>query len=224
MHATNLKVRLMRLKFVSLVMGIMLLVLIGCETGPKVGQAETNNAGPAKQKFEPQYVTGREALQKMYIQARSWAGDAKPYSLQSVATDQANGQDGRAGIWSAGFASPSRRGLKVYTWSGIQAEGAPEPGVGARPEDTYNPANTSTQIFDLAFLKTDSDEAVQEADKHGGDKPIKASPATKVFYMLEWAPRENRVFWHVMYGTDRNDLKLRVAIDASTGQFVKVEK
>lgn len=214
----------MRLKSASLLTLIMLLVLFGCETGPKVGKAESNSGESAKPKFEPQYLAGREALQKMYIQARSWAGDAKPYSLQSQPTDQANGQDGKAGIWTAGFASPARRGLKVYTWSGIQADGAPEPGVGARPEDTYNPANTSTQIFDLAFLKTDSDEAVKEADKHGGDKLIKTSPNTKVFYALEWVPRENRLYWHVVYGPDRNEPKLRVAIDASTGKFIKVEK
>ena len=30
--------------------------------------------------------------------------------------------------------------------------------------------------------------------------------------------------WHVVYGPDRDNVKLRVAVNASTGDFVRVEK
>jgi hypothetical protein len=163
-------------------------------------------------------------MQKMYISARSWTGDVKPFNLQSVATKDANGQDGKAGVWQCGFASPSRRGLKLFAWSGIKADDAPEPGVASRPEDTYNPANTSTQIFDMAFLKVDSDKAVEEANKHGGDKILKKDPSTKVFYLLDWNSRENKLAWHVLYGPERDNPKLRVAVDATTGGFIRVER
>ena len=34
------------------------------------------------------------------------------------------------------------------------------------------PTNTNTQVFDVAFLKVDSDKALEVAQKHGGDKLV----------------------------------------------------
>lgn len=202
---------------------LFLLVLAGCSSEPAKPPAETK-AAEAKPKFEPTFYTGREALSKMYIAARGWQVDSKPYNVISQPTKEANGQDGKSGIWGAGFASPGRHSLKVYTWSGLKSDDAPEPGIGARPEDTYNPANTSTQIFDIAFLKIDSDAAFEEAQKHGGAKLTKANPNLPVFYLLDWNGRENKLIWHVLYGETRDNPKLRVAIDGTTGTFIRVEK
>ena len=197
--------------------------IVGCSSpAPKTETA--NKPAETKLAFEPTYLTGREALQKMYIAARAWAADCKPYSLQSQPTKDENGQDGKAGVWTAGFASAARRSVKVFTWSGIKADDAPEPGVSNRPEDTYNPANTSTAVFEMAFLKVDSDEAAKTALKHGGDKQLKKDKDTKVFYALNWNGRENKLIWRVVYGPDMNDPKLVVDVDASSGTFVKVEK
>ena len=33
-----------------------------------------------------------------------------------------------------------------------------------------------------------------------------------------------KVVWHVIYGNTRDDAKLRVAVNASTGEFLRVEK
>jgi hypothetical protein len=202
---------------------VFLFLMVACSSEPKKSASE-NKPAESKPAFQPTYYTGREALHKMYIAARLWSADAKPYNLQSQATKDANGQNGKSGIWQAGFASPGRNSVRVFTWSGIVAEGAPEPGISARPEDTYNPANTSTQVFDIAFLRIDSDQAVGEADKHGGDKLIKQDTNTLVFYTLDWSGRENKLIWHVLYGPGRDEPKLRVAVDASTGLFIRVEK
>lgn len=201
---------------------VTLAALFGCSSEPKK-PAEETKAAEAKPAFENQYITGREALQKMYIQARSWAPDPKPYSLFSQATKDAPGHDGKAGVWGAGFASATRRSVKVYTWSGVKSDDAPEPGVGAKPEDTYNPANPSTQVFELAFLKVDSDKALEVAQKHGGEKLLKKKPDLRVLYNLDWKARENKLYWHVTYG-ERDQPDLRVAVDATTGNFIRVEK
>lgn len=202
---------------------ILLVAMVGCSSEPKKSSTE-NKPAETKPAFEPSYLAGREALQKMYISARAWTGDVKPYNLQSVATKDSNGQDGKAGLWQCGFASPSRRGLKLFSWSGIKADDAPEPGVASRPEDTYNPANTSTQVFDMAFLKVDSDKALEEENKHGGDKLIKKDPDTKVFYLLNWNGSDNKLVWHVLYGPSRDEAKLRISVDATAGTFIKVER
>ena len=199
-----------------------LFLLAACSSeAPKT----SSDSKPAETKpaFQPTYLAGREALQKMYISARSWAADAKPYSLQSIALKEANGQDGKAGIWSAGFASASRRGMKVYTWSGVKAENAPEPGMSNNAEDTYNPSNTSTTVFDMAFLRSDSDVAFKAAEKHGIAPLLKKDQDTKIYYALNWRPHENKLVWRVLVG-DQNDPKMTLDVDASTGTFIKAEK
>jgi hypothetical protein len=203
--------------------GFIFSLIIGCSSEPQKPAAE-NKASEPKPKLQSSYETGRAALQKMYIAARSWSADVKPYRLESQATKDSTGQGGKSGIWQAGFASPSKRELKLFSWSGLQGDDAPEPGVNSRPADTYNPANTSTQIFDIAFLKIDSPQAFEVAQKHGGEKITKKSPDTPVFYELQWDGRKNSVFWRVLYGELRNDPKLAVDVDASTGAFIKVEK
>jgi hypothetical protein len=197
--------------------------MAACSSEPQK-PAENKPAAEAKPAFENTYVTGREALQKMYIAARSWSVDAKPFHLDSQPTKEANGQDGKSGLWQAGFASPSRREQKMFSWSGIKSDNAPEPGIASRPADTYNPANTYTQIFDIAFLKIESTDALKEANKHGGDKLLKKSPDTEIFYVVEWDGKKNKLFWRVLYGDNKNDPKLAVDVDASTGQFIKVER
>lgn len=203
---------------------VIAVFMISCSSGPQKAAKETTSAEQAKPAFQPSYETGREALQKMYIAARSWAIDAKPYRLQSQPTKDADGHNGKSGIWQAGFASPSKREIKLFTWSGIQADGAPAPGINSRPADTYSPANTSTEIFDIAFLKIDSQQAFDVAQKHGGEALVKKTPDLPVYYSLDWYVRDNKLYWHVLYGENRTDPKLVVDVDATTGQFVRVEK
>lgn len=206
---------------------LMLVALAALSACSSDNKPAAKSAEPAKpEKKEPLLYTGREAFQKMYLSAHLWVADAKPYRLESQVNAESNGKDGKATIWRSGFGSLTRRGLKSFLWSGSQLPDAPSPGVSSGVEDTYNPSNSSTQTFDFAFLKVDSDKAYEVALKHGGDKLDKASKGKgqPVFYILDWSPRENILVWHVIFGTDQQDAKLRVAINASTGDFLRVEK
>lgn len=169
-------------------------------------------------------LTGRSGFQKSYISARGWSADSQPYRIQSSVTSDGNGHDGKAAIWRASFASPSRRSVKSFTWSGSIADGAPEKGVNPGVEDSYSPTNTSTQVFDANFLKIDSDQAFDTAQKHGGDKVMEKDANTPVTYVCDWNHNSNELVWHVIYGTSREDAKLTVSVNASTGQFIRVEK
>lgn len=202
-----------------LVAVLALLSLTGCTSEP-TKPAETEKPKPKAPEFE----TGRIAFQRLYVAARGWAQDAQPYRLESQITSDSKGKDGKSDVWRAYFASPSRGGTKPYVWSGTDIPDAPPRGVSPGSEDTYSPSNSSTQVFDIAFLKSDSDKAFEIAQKHGGDKVLEKSPDTPIFYVLEWNRPTNELFWHVIYGTNREDAKLRVAANASTGDFVRVEK
>ena len=161
----------------------------------------------------PEEITGSSAFYKCYASARLWAPDAQPYRVESGGTKS---RDGKSGEWRVGFASPSLRTTKSYTW----ANGDISHGV----DDTYSPTNSSTQIFNVQFLKVDTDKAFAIAQQHGGDKLLEKEPDTPVLYVLEWNRQTNELLWHVIYGTDRDTAKLRVAVNASTGEFSKVEK
>jgi hypothetical protein len=187
----------------------------------------SNTEKPAETKPAPkttELLTARSAFQKLYIAARGWNADAKPYRLASSVTSDGNGHDGKATIWRGSFASATMRSEKTYTWSGSTADGAPEQGVNPGVEDSYSATNSSTQVFDMAFLKIDSDQAFETAQKHGGDKILEKDPNTPVIYVCDWNHSGNELIWHVIYGTSRDDAKLTVSVNASTGEFVRVEK
>ncbi len=197
-------------------------VAAGCssEQPKKTEGTKTEAAKPAEE--APEYLTGRAAFQKVFVSARGFAADVKPFRLESTPTEEANGHDGKSGLWRAGFASANRRSVKSFTWSGLTGPNAPERGVSASTEDTYSPANSSTQVFDIAFLKVDSDQAFEAAQKKGGEALLKKEPETPVRYVLDWTGAENKLIWHVIYGDQHP--KLRIAVDASSGAFLRKER
>jgi hypothetical protein len=136
--------------------------------------------------------------------------------VDSAAGTDSTGREGKMPEWRAGFASPKLRSTKFFTWDNSD--------ISHGVDDTYSPANSSTQVFNVQFLKTDSDKAFAMAQQHGGDKLLEQEPKTPVFYILEWNHLTNELLWHVIYGTDRETAKLRVAVNASTGEFSRVEK
>jgi hypothetical protein len=184
--------------------------LTGCSSAPNPPAAEK------PQPKIPEAITGSSAFYKCYISARGWAADVQPYRVESEPTNDSKGRDGKAGEWRAGFASPSKRATRPYTWALGE--------VSHSVEDGYSPTNSSTQIFNVQFLKVDTDKAFSIAQEHGGDKLLEKEPDTPVFYVLEWNRQTNELLWHVIYGADRDTAKLRVAVNASSGEFSRVEK
>jgi len=182
--------------------------LCGCSSQPSTPAASE----PAQPKA-PQLITGSSAFFKCYIAARGWATDAQPFRVESA---QSKTGDGKAGEWRSGFASAAQRTTKSYTWS----NGDISHGV----DDSYSPTNSSTQVFNVQFLKVDTDKAFAVAQEHGGSKLLENSPDTPVLFVLDWNRQTNELLWHVIYGVDRETAKLRVAVDASTGNFSRVEK
>jgi hypothetical protein len=197
---------------------LTLTLLVACDSNPaKAPEAKPEPKGP-------ELLTGRAAFQKVFIAARNYAADVKPFRIESVPTSDGDGHGGKSAVWRASFASPAQHGVKPFIWSGSSAADAPSRGVSPGNEDVYNPGNASTQIFDVAFLKIDSDQAFDVAQKHGGDKILEKDPSTPVVYVCDWNHNTNQLVWHVIYGASRDAAKLTVAVNASTGEFIRLEK
>ncbi len=210
------------LKTVLLCLALSLLVSCSSE---KKAPTETG-AQPAVKPVvkEAQYDTGRTAFQRIYLSARLWAPDAKPFRLQSQFTPDAPTAEGKSGLWRASFASPSKRMMKLFVWSGLVGPDAPEQGISFSAEDSWSASNSSTQPFDIAFLKVDSDKAYEVAQKNGGEKLTKKDPKQPVIFQLSWDATKNQLVWHVLYGENPTEAKLRLAVDATSGAFLRVEK
>ncbi len=197
----------------------VLLSVLLCSCSSSAPSKPAEQAKPAAK--PPELLTGRAAFQKVYIAARSWAPDARPFRLSSESAKDA--ADGKAGVWRGSFASVSRRAVKPLLWSGLSSPDAPERGISMGTEDTFNPSNTSTQPFDAGYFKADSDKAYEVAQAHGGKKLLEKTPDLPIAYDLDWSAAKNELLWHVIYGPS-SEPKLRVAVDATTGEFVRVEK
>ena len=196
---------------------LAIVLLTGCASKPSA-PAEKPQPKPAE------LETGRIAFQKMYIAAHGWARDAQPFSLQSQPTADSKGHEGKSAVWHASFGSLTSHGAKPYDWSGTDASDAPSRGISPGTEDTYSPTNSSTQVFDIVYLKVDSDKAFEVAQKHGGEKLLQKNPDTPVMYKLDWNHHTNELTWHVLYGISPEDAKLRVVVNASTGEYMRVDK
>jgi len=209
-----------QITIVAAVVAVALLATMsGCSSeSNKPAEPET------PEKKGPDLITARSAIQRMYIAARGWNSDARPYRLEAVATTDGNGHDGKWAVWRASFASPAQRSEKSFTWSGSAADGAPSRGINPGTEDSYSASNASTTVFDMAFLKIDSDQAFETAQKHGGDKVLEKAADTPVIYVCDWNHNTNELVWHVIYGAAREGAKLTVSVNASTGEFIRVEK
>ena len=207
-----------RLTIAVIVSGI--LIFGGCSSAPQKS-AETKQPEKAAPKTTEK-STGREAFQKMYPAGRGWIADAKPVRIESQSTSDADGRDGKSAIWRVVFASPARQKMEGFSWSG-SATSDMDRGISHGTEDTWTASNTSTQPFDLNYLKIDSDQALATANKHGGDKILKKDPKLAVQYLLDWDPRKMQLVWHVIYGTSRNSATAVIDVDATKNDFLREE-
>ena len=202
-------------------------MLCACSSSPSGSSAPAEKPAPKQTDAE----TGRMVLQRLYTTSRGWAPDTQPVSIQSQNYKNAGGNpnaplghDGKSAVWRGIFGSRSRQAMKTYMWSGLTGPDAPSPGITPGSEDSYNPNNTSTAPFDLVYLKIDSDKALQTAQKHGGAALLKKDPDLPVNFTLNWEPRRQMLIWHVNYGKNANEPDLSVVVNATTNDFVRVEK
>jgi hypothetical protein len=187
---------------------------LGCDSAPKTPEKKDSQPEAA------QLETGRFALQKMLAPARFWAADAMPVRMESTNLKDTTGKDGKAVFWRAIFASSSREKAETFTWAGTATDDGPR-GVNHGAEDSYNPANRTARIFDLNYLKIDTDKAFEVAQAHGGKQIMEKDPKATVGYLLDFDTQANQLRWHVIYGGSESTGKLTVLVNASDGEFLR---
>lgn len=214
------------LAFALCVVSVALLAA-GCnstQNNPNGSTAEKPvSATPATSK-EPVFYTGEEAFNRMMGLAMKWSRDAQPARLESVATAETTGQNGKSAVWRGYFASPSRRSTKTIVCSGSRRPDAPPFGVSAEgSEGAYN-ADAANLAFLPLLVKTDTDKAFEITLQHGGEAIVKKNAQQPVMYLLLKDRKQNVPVWYVIYGTSEKDRKGIGVINATTGAFVSAGK
>ncbi len=84
------------------------LFLTACSEAPKSETAKTAEK-------PPEALTGRQAFQRMYPQARAWAMDVQLFQLRSINLASVKAEKGQAGAWQAIFVSASKGKARTYS-------------------------------------------------------------------------------------------------------------
>jgi len=199
-------------KFALLSAAALLLSLAGCST-------ETSAPEKKAEVKPPEPVTGRQALQQMYISARGWAPDIQPIKVMSILLPEVKAVPGRAAAWQALFVSASLNKAKGYTYSVVESEGNLHKGVFAGQDQSWS-SSGAEKPFLMAAIKVDSDAAYETALKKAADYE-KKNPGKPINMLLE----ENNKFpdpsWRVIWGESAGTSSFSIFVDASTGTYLE---
>jgi hypothetical protein len=193
------------------------LVLSACSEAPKpAAKVETEaKKEPAK---APEAVTAQRAFYEMYKPARAWATDLLALSVISGEVPNITNENGKAGLWTATFVSPSRKEARRFTYAVGDSGADIRKGVNVSGALAWGGATTTSKPFSNSEFAVDSDAAYKAAiEKAAGW--LKRHPNQKVTFRLGNASRFAAPVWYVMWGTTRNGYA--ALVNATTGAVVK---
>jgi hypothetical protein len=191
----------------------LLLLLAGCSTETRAPQKKAEEKPP-----EP--LTGRQALQQMYIAARGWAADIQPIKVNSILLPEVKAEPGKAPAWQAVFVSQSLGKARSYTYSVVESVGNLHKGVFAGLDQSWSGPSGATKPFLMASVKVDSDEAYKTALKKAAEYD-KKNPGMPINFLLEANNRYPDTSWRVIWGESVGTSSFSIFVDASTGLYLE---
>ena len=194
------------------------LVLSACSEAPRpVTKVESETkAEPAK---ALEAVTAQRAFYELYKPARAWATDLLALSMASGEVPNVKNENGKAGLWTVTFVSPSRKEARVFTYA-VADSGAERVlrGVTASNALPWGGSTPTSKAFSNSEFIVDSDAAYKTASEKAAGW-LKAHPNQKATFRLGSASRYPAPVWYVMWGTTKNGYA--ALVNAVTGTPVK---
>jgi hypothetical protein len=189
------------------------LALAACSESPSESKAKAPEP-PA------QPITGRQAFQMTYPQARTWAADCQPMRIRSYNLPNPPSAGGKAGAWEILWVSAAKGRQRIYTWSAVESEGNLHKGVFGGLEDSWRGPQGQEKPFAVAALKIDTPDALKTAIAKSGEYLNKPGVKPAVTFLCEYTPRFPDPVWRVLWGNSVSSAQWSVFVDASTGQFL----
>lgn len=202
------------MKLFALFPGCALLLLVGCSSDAPTAAEKKAEEAPAPT------LTGRQALQQMYIAARAWAPDIQPIKLNSILLPELKAEPGKAAAWQAIFVSTSLGKARSYTYSSVESEGNLHKGVFAGLDQSWSGPSLTSKPFIMASVKIDSDDAYKAAMKKGAEYDAK-NPGKPINFLLEANTKFPDTTWRVIWGESVGTSSFSIFVDASTGLYLE---
>ena len=193
------------------------LLLSACSEAPKpVAKVETEaKKEPAK---APEAVTAQRAFYEMYKPARAWATDLLALSVVDGEVPNIKNEDGKAGLWTAIFVSPSRKEARSFTYAVADSGPDIRKGVNVSNALAWGGATKMSKPFSNSEFAVDSDAAYKVAFEKA-EGWLKKHPNQKATFRLGNASRFAAPVWYIMWGTTKNGYA--ALVNATTGEALK---
>jgi hypothetical protein len=205
--------------FLKAALVVAVLGMTACSSEPaKTAKTEAEEAAKKAPAGPPEPVTGKTAFYEMYTPARAWAVDNLPLSVKSGEVPGVKNANGKAGMWTAVFASPSLKSAATYTYSVAEAPGISK-GVRAQGTSPWGGPTTASMTFQLGDFSVDSDAAYMAAATKAGDwLKDTANAAKPVTFSLGAATRFPAPVWYILFGDSKSGFA--AFVNASTGTVI----
>ncbi len=196
------------------------LLLAGCNqsTQPPV----TDVSAAAKPAGPPQLATAKTAFAAIYPSARNWTADVVMLKLVAKEIPGFKNEAGKAAMWEATFASPSRHQYRVDTYAITTILPQIHKGATAGLPMPWGGFTRDTMPIDPSSFNVDSDAAYTTAAADA-TAWLKKNPAKKLADpALGNVFKVHAVVWYFMWG-DQKSGYYNAFVDADTGKVLKVK-
>lgn len=176
-------------------------LLNSCSDAPKTAAANADapkEAAPAV--LAP--VSAKTAYWEMYAAARKWSTDAETLEVQSKSIPGVANEGGKAAMWTATFASPSKSEERVFTYAIETKKPDIYKGVTIGEGEPWNGPSRSMLPFQMSEVATDSDAAYKTAETDAG-KYLKEHPGETATFTLRSVAKYSVPTWAVLFGDEK---------------------
>ncbi|HTA43632.1 MAG TPA: hypothetical protein VK789_14355 [Bryobacteraceae bacterium] len=203
----------------AFVVAAISLAACSSEAPKPAAEAKTDSEAAKKPAGPPEPVLAKEAFYEMYTPAHAWAADLLPLSLKSGEVQGVKNKDGKAGLWTAVFASPSQRASREYIYAVADELPTITKGVKAEGTEPWSGPSAAVMTFQTSDFMIDSDAAYKTAAEKAAEWLKDAENATKpVTMQLGAASRFPSPVWYILFGTSKAGFA--VTISAASGSVM----
>jgi hypothetical protein len=210
----------MNQRFLKSLIVVTAIGLAACSSEPaKAPEAKTETSAPATPAGPPEPIAAKAAFYEMYTPAHAWAADLMPLSVKSGEITGVKNADGKAGMWTAVFGSPSLRMARTYVYA--VADQLPNISKGVKVTDTepWAGPTQAAESFQTSDFTIDSDAAYKTAAGKATDWLKQKDNASKPVEMsLGAAARFPTPVWVIMFGSTTSGY--RALVSATTGNII----
>lgn len=207
-----------RTAYLPILVAAALAAHVACFDSSSPSEIKARQEKGEKKALEP--ISGQNAYYRMYGLAKGWAPDLQAYRCEPVRLEAVPEKDGKFPAWKCVFVSESKRSMKTYSYSVVEAEGLYKD-VFAGHDESYTGPRGQNVPFPILALKIDSGSAIETAKAQKDSVAyMKKNPDVPITPVLEKTKELGNAVWRVYWGNPSTS-NYSVLVDASTGDYVK---